>query len=269
MANELAMIPIADLEKMAQYISKSNLFGIKTVEQAVTLMLLAQAEGRPAMTVARDYNIINGRPAKTTEAMLRDFLEAGGKVEWHKLDDTIADATFSHPAGGSIRLSWDMKRATAAGLGAKEMWSKYRRQMLRSRVVSEGIRTVCPSATSGMYVPDEVIDFEPAKPEKIINPVRNALEGSDEPSPEVMEALRELGAMLVQMIEIDGNPTGAYMYLTEQNLDSEQKLRLWQILGPNTKTRAALKKEGAVQAKNSRGEVANEVQDVHSQQEPA
>jgi uncharacterized protein YbbK (DUF523 family) len=48
------------------------------------------------------------------------------------------------------------------------MWKKYPRQMLRSRVVSEGVRTVCPGATSGMYVPEEVQDIvhaEQGKPE--------------------------------------------------------------------------------------------------------
>jgi len=88
--------------------------------------------------------------AKKSEAMLRDFLSAGGKVEWHQLDNELADATFSHPAGGTIRISWDMERARKAGLGGKDMYLKYPRQMLRARVVSEGVRTVWPSATSGM-----------------------------------------------------------------------------------------------------------------------
>jgi hypothetical protein len=42
------------------------------------------------------------------------------------------------------------------------MWKKYPRQMLRSRVVSEGVRTVYPNATSGLYVPEEVRDFDKA-----------------------------------------------------------------------------------------------------------
>jgi hypothetical protein len=39
------------------------------------------------------------------------------------------------------------------------MWTKYPRQMLRSRVISEGVRTVFPGATSGLYVPEEVGSF--------------------------------------------------------------------------------------------------------------
>jgi hypothetical protein len=37
-----------------------------------------------------------------------------------------------------------MARAQKAQLGGKDMWKKYPRQMLRSRVVSEGVRTVYP-----------------------------------------------------------------------------------------------------------------------------
>ncbi len=263
MANEMVPVPISELKIMAEAIAGSGLFGLKTPQQALALMLLAQAEGRPAATVARDFDIIQGRPAKKTEAMLRDFIEAGGKVEWHCLNDAKAEATFSHPSGGTVRIDWDMKRAATAGLNKKDTWLKFPRAMLRNRVVSEGIRSVCPSATSGMYEPGEVQDMPAKSEEKIINPVANALEGV-ETSPEQMDALRELASDLVQMIETDGNPTGAYMHLVDQNLDTEQKLVLWQILGPNTKTRAALKKEGAVRAKNTRGEVVNAVEDVHS-----
>jgi hypothetical protein len=39
------------------------------------------------------------------------------------------------------------------------MWKKYPRQMLRSRVISEGVRTVYPGATSGLYEENEVHDI--------------------------------------------------------------------------------------------------------------
>lgn len=150
--------PVADLERMAKAFAVSKLFGVQNVDQALALMLVAQAEGRHPASAAQDYHIISGRPAKKADAMLRDFLSAGGKVEWHALSDDKADATFSHPSGGSARIDWTLERAKAAGI-ANPMWKKYPRQMLRSRVVSEGVRTVCPGATSGMYVPEEVQDI--------------------------------------------------------------------------------------------------------------
>lgn len=154
--------PVSDLERMAKAFAVSKLFGIQNTEQALALCLIAQAEGRHPASAAADYHIINGRPSKKADAMLRDFLSGGGKVEWHKLTDEVADATFSHPAGGAARIDWTLARAKTAGL-TTPMWSKYPRQMLRSRVVSEGVRTVYPMATSGMYVPEEVQDFEPMR----------------------------------------------------------------------------------------------------------
>jgi hypothetical protein len=148
-----------DIERLADAIAKSNLFGIKTKEQALVLMMIARSEGRDPVEAARDYDIIQGKPAKKAEAMLRDFLTAGGKVEWHELSDTKADATFTHPQTGSVRIDWDLARANTAGFGGKDMWKKFPRQMLRSRVLSEGVRTLWPLATSGMYVPEEQADI--------------------------------------------------------------------------------------------------------------
>ena len=72
-----------------------------------------------------------------------------------------------------------------------------------------------------------------------INPVRDsAVELPDE----VMAVLRELAAELVEMVESKGSPAEAYKRMTSENLDSDQKVALWSILGPNSKTRTALKK---------------------------
>ena len=174
------LVPIDDMERMAAAIAKSQLFGMKSPEQVLALMLIANAEGKHPAIVARDYDIISGRPAKKAEAMLRDFLDAGGSVQWHQLDDTCADATFSHPQGGSVRISWDHARAKKAGLSGKDMYTKYARQMLRSRTVSEGCKTVYPAATSGLYEPGEVRQI--VREEKDITP----------PKDEHDEALKEL-----------------------------------------------------------------------------
>lgn len=163
------LIPLSDVERMALAVAKSGLFGLKTPDQALALMIVSQAEGRHPALAARDYEIVQGKPSKKSEAMLRDFMAAGGRVEWHELTDERADATFSHPQGGSFRCTWDMARAQRAGLAGKDMWKKFARPMLRSRCVSEGVRTVYPAAASGMYVPEEVRDFsdEPRPVERV------------------------------------------------------------------------------------------------------
>lgn len=153
-------VGMSEMVRMADAIAKGGLFGSKDPNAVLTLCLMAQADGMHPARAMLDYDIIQGRPTKKAEAMLRDLIRSGGSVRWHALDDTIADATFSHPQGGEVRIAWDMERAKQAGLGGKDMWKKFPRQMLRSRTVSEGVRTVAPGATGGLYVPEEVADFE-------------------------------------------------------------------------------------------------------------
>lgn len=163
MSNQIVSVSVEQVERMALNIAKSGLFGMKTIEQAAALMLIAQAEGRHPASAAQDYHIIQGRPALKADAMLARFLSAGGKVEWHKYEPTIVDATFSHPQGGTIRLAWSIEDARRIGLAGKDNWKNYPRAMLRARVISEAIRTVYPGVAVGMYTPEEVQDFEPPR----------------------------------------------------------------------------------------------------------
>jgi hypothetical protein len=156
-----AVVPFNDMEKMAGTLARNGLFGTKDPQVLLSLMLIAQAEGLHPATVAVDYDVIQGKPAKKPAAMLRDFTKNGGKVEWHALNDEVADATFSHPAGGTVRVKWDMAKAQRAQLGGRDMWKKYPSAMLRSRCVAEAMRAVFPVATGGLYTPEEVRDMTP------------------------------------------------------------------------------------------------------------
>jgi hypothetical protein len=144
---------------MAVAVVKSGLFGMKTVEQATALMLIAQAEGYHPALAARDYHIIQGRPTLKAETMMARFQQQGGKVEWKTLTDTEVTAVFSHPSGGSASITWTFEQAKKAGLTNKDNWKNYPRAMLRARVVSEGIRTVFPGVVLGVYTPEEVQDI--------------------------------------------------------------------------------------------------------------
>lgn len=155
-----ALVPISDIERMASAVAKSGLFGIKTPEQGVALMLIAQAEGLHPAIAARDYHVIQNRPALKTDAMLARFQQAGGKVAYEAYTEDCVSATFSHPAGGSITIEWTMDMARKAGLAGKDNWRNYPRAMLRARVISEGIRTVYPGCVVGTYSVEEVQDFD-------------------------------------------------------------------------------------------------------------
>ncbi|MBK8184838.1 MAG: hypothetical protein IPK63_18925 [Candidatus Competibacteraceae bacterium] len=153
------LVPYQDMERMAAVIAQSGLFGVKNQNQAMALMLLAQAEGMHPATAARDYHVIQGKPALKADTMLARFQAAGGKVDWNEYTDTAVSGTFCHPSGGKVKIEWTFEMAKRANLAGKDLWKQYPRAMLRARVISEGIRTVYPGVLSGMYTPEEVRDF--------------------------------------------------------------------------------------------------------------
>lgn len=161
-APPVAMIPVADVERMAVAIAKSGLFGLKTSDQALALMLIAQSENMHPASAARDYHIIGGKPSMKADTMLARFQAAGGIVRWSENSDARCAGEFVHPSSPvPVLIDWDMDRAKKAGLLSNPTWQKYPRAMLRARVVSEGIRTVYPGVLCGMYTPEEVESFQP------------------------------------------------------------------------------------------------------------
>lgn len=145
---------------MAKAITKSGLFGIKSPEQAVALMLVAQSEGRHPASVASEFDIIQGRPALKSQAALARFQAAGGKIQWVERTDSKASAKFSHAQGGELLVEWTIEQARDAGLTNKQTWKQYARAMLSARVVAEGVRACYPACLNGVYLAEEVQDFD-------------------------------------------------------------------------------------------------------------
>lgn len=156
-----------EMDRMSHVLADSGLFGVKNRVQALALMLVAQAEGEHPMSVAGDYDIIQGKGTRKTHSVLARFQAMGGKVEWHELSHTRAEATFSHPKGGSLRLDWTIEQAKQAKLTGKDNWQGYARAMLRARLIAEGVRAVYPAAIGGWQVPEEAmgpqLDAPPAE----------------------------------------------------------------------------------------------------------
>lgn len=146
-----------DMDRMADVLAQSGLFGVKNKTQAMALMLVAQAEGEHPMSVATDYDIIQGKGTRKTHSVLARFQAMGGKIDWHELTDLRAEATFSHPKGGALRLEWTFDMAKKAGLTNKDNWKSYARAMLRARLIAEGVRAVYPAAIGGWQVPEEAM----------------------------------------------------------------------------------------------------------------
>jgi len=187
---------------MAKAIAESKLFGIQTPAQALALGLLCQAEGRHPAEAARDYHIINGKPSLKSEAMLARFQQAGGKVDWHEYTHESVSGTFSHPQGGSLKVSWTIKDAERAGLTGNPTWKKFPRQMLKARCISEAVRGIYPGVLSGLYAPEEVSDMPiqviaDTAPEPIQVPIQIEAP-KEEPLPKKIERINPMERLLAE-----------------------------------------------------------------------
>lgn len=213
------VIPFGDIERMAAAVAKSGLFGIKSPDQAIALMLVAQSEGRHPASVAAEFDIIQGRPALKSQAALARFQTAGGKIRWIVRNDEECTAEFSHPAGGTLQVSWTMERAHAAGLTGKQTWKQYPTAMLSARTVAEGVRAVFPACLNGVYLAEEVQDFDsrPASTGKF-QAVKASLPVEE----------KVIAAEVVQVIEAPKvekeNPLDAIFELAEQDKVTEDQI---------------------------------------------
>jgi hypothetical protein len=191
----MQLIPIDQISLMAKAIAESKLFGIQTPAQALALGLLCQAEGRHPAEAARDYHIISGKPSLKSEAMLARFQQAGGKVEWHDYTHESVSGTFTHPQGGSLKVSWTMQDATRAGLTGNPTWKKFPRQMLKARCISEAVRGIFPGVLSGLYAPEEVGEFTPVQVVTESEPLQIEAP-KEEPIPEKIERINPMQRLL-------------------------------------------------------------------------
>jgi hypothetical protein len=171
------IIPVSDMTVMADSIVKSGFYGFKTKEQVMAVMLVAQAENKHPASVVQEYDIIQGKPALKSQAILARFQLSGGSVQWDEVTPKKVKGTFKHPQGGSLTVEWTIEMAKQAGIYREGSgWSKYPEDMLRARVISRAVRSIYPACILGHYATEEVMDFDGPKHMGVIEDVKQPLE---------------------------------------------------------------------------------------------
>lgn len=161
-----------------------------------------------------------------------DSLNANGIAliqQTHECSDgVIVETTFIHESGESLscgKLHVPASKNDAQGYGSALTYAR-----------RYSLMAACGIA------PEDDDGNAASRPKTAITPVKAVMQ-SVEINDEDMEFLRGIAVDLVQKVEIDNNPSGAYEYFKAQKLDNDQRIALWNILQPNSKTRSALKKE--------------------------
>lgn len=251
-----ALVPMDQMQAMAKSLVDGKLFGFKNVQEAVSIMLIAQAEGRSPALAIRDYHIIQGKPALKADAMLARFQQEGGIVNWLEYTDTKVTGEFSHPKSSPhpVSITWTIEMAKRIGIANKDTWKNYPRAMMRARCISEGVRTVYPGIAVGIYTIEEVQDFAP---ERNITPTSGAVDNlTEDQRVKVSEIVDKMREWMNQ-----GSLTDAYMEMDNAGLDADEHVFLWTHF--DSRVRRQLKEEGerqSIKVKQIESRVISEAQ---------
>lgn len=172
--------PLDAINKLGLAFAKSGMFGCANVEQGQVLAMTCLTEGLTPLEFQRRYHIISGRPSLRADYMLAEFTNQGGeytvierspetatievKIGKRKglFTFTIAEAMGEEYVYNKMANDGKIPKVGADGKindkACKDNWSTPRRraQMLWNRVVSDAIRTICPTVNHGGYTPDEL-----------------------------------------------------------------------------------------------------------------
>ncbi len=162
--NELAVRhSIQEIQELAKSVAESGLFGKMTPAQVFSLMMLCDADNLHPMQALRKYHIVLGKPSMRADAMHAEFQKIGGTITWETKSDNIEkqSALFSHPKllPEPTSVSFSMDDARRAQLLGNDTWKKHPAPMMRSRVITTGLRMFAPGIIAGIYTPDEVEEF--------------------------------------------------------------------------------------------------------------
>jgi len=152
------IVQYSELQSMAKAVTTSGMFNLKNENQAITLMLIAQAENIHPIQAVQMYSIINGLPALKTTEMIARYMRSGGKIVWLETTDKIAKAKFVFE-DNELLYEYTINDAKIAGLTNKDNWKRMPKEMLRARCASSGIRMSNPACLNNMYSVEEASEI--------------------------------------------------------------------------------------------------------------
>lgn len=151
---------VADLQAIGKSIAESGMFGACTPGKGLVVWSICDQEGISLLEFLRTYHVTNdGKVSMRADRMMAEFLARGGKLVWTEYGVTRAAAKFSYGDNRDIAIDFTIDEAKRMGLiRSGSAWEKDPAAMLRARVITRGIRMVCPGVCAGVYTPEELDD---------------------------------------------------------------------------------------------------------------
>lgn len=146
----------------AAMLLKSGLapIALKTPEAAMFVILVGRDLGLSPTQSLRSINVIQGKVEVAADMQLALLKRAGGRATFLHLDANKAELELTHPNGDKHTETFTMADAKTAQLGGPN-WSKFPKAMLRSRVITAGMKSLGFDALAGVYAEGEIGGDDP------------------------------------------------------------------------------------------------------------
>ncbi|TWT65647.1 hypothetical protein [Crateriforma conspicua] len=151
---------------MGEAIAKSQMLGCQNADQGRVLAMACLAKQQDPLSLAQRYDIIQGKLAMKSAAMLAEFRARGGRQKMIERTPEAAEVELSiDDSIERFRLTWeeaqqeDFTKDKKGNIKSNYSFPRKRMQMLWARVVSDGVNVMCPEVNCGLYTPEEVGDI--------------------------------------------------------------------------------------------------------------
>jgi hypothetical protein len=159
---------------MAETVSRSGLYGVASVEEAMIRMVTGMELGLSMMQSLRGVYVMEAKgkkqPGLYADMMVGICKSRNDVCEYFRLvESTGTKATYETMRKGEpnpVSISFTIEQARAAGLtNRSDAWKSFPEAMLRARASTALARAVYPDVLNGLYSVEEIQDMGGALPE--------------------------------------------------------------------------------------------------------
>lgn len=170
---------------------------IKNGGQCAAIILTGRELGMEPMRAVRSLQMVKGKVIENADSQLARFKTDGGRAHFERLDEKAAVLFLRHPNGDEHTETFTLVDAERAGLtkpsykGEPSMFTKFPKPMLRSRVITAGLKSIGWEGGAGAYDPAEMGLATISAPSAYVATEEVAPEAPEVPAMTLEEALIE------------------------------------------------------------------------------
>ncbi len=173
MSTDLSLIDKIDLESLKKWLiiadwAVKNHVAPKDITAPQYLMMIVAGNGM-GMTDLYQINaslyIVNGRIALWWSEVLARAKRAWYRIAYPEKNAKKVTVELCSKDGDKHTESFDIERATLAGLAGKDIWRKYPEEMLTHKAIARAINNFCPEVLNGFAMAEDIMyDVQPTTP---------------------------------------------------------------------------------------------------------